>query len=146
MELHFQNYQPGSGVSLWRGRENVGGPVIAKGVLDQWSRISGRLLDQLGLVWWLRKGGRTAGPPTPSPGQGFLPPCIVNEGVCVWHLFLGTHPYVSVRILGPGSLSWCLGHQKSLDKSLPFSGETGRKARTVPSTPPTPKSWVQRCH
>ena len=28
------------------------------------------------------KGGRTAGPPTPSPGQGFLPPHVVNEGVC----------------------------------------------------------------
>lgn len=32
------------------------------------------------------KGGRTAGPPTPSPGQGFLPPCVVNEGVCVTSL------------------------------------------------------------
>ena len=28
------------------------------------------------------EGSRTAGPPTPSPGQGFLSPCAVTEGVC----------------------------------------------------------------
>lgn len=34
------------------------------------------LRDGQGQVW--PKGSRTAGPPTPSPGQGF----VVTEGVC----------------------------------------------------------------
>lgn len=32
-----------------------------------------------------------------------------------------------------------------LDKSLPFSGETGRKDQMISNTPPTLKGWVKMC-